>query len=336
MAPGRDSPERMKRIAAMTRSGLSRYPRHLLESLQRAQGLSLRPGDSGIRRALPEWKDHALAATWLGHATVLLRMAGLWIITDPVFSHRIGPRVGALTFGLARSAPVPIEAEDLPGVDVTLISHAHFDHLDKPSLRRLPRGRAVAITARGTRRLVPRGFSRITELDWGGVTEVGPLHIHALRPRHWGARAAVDRRRGFNSYLLESDSHRVLFAGDTAMTDAFDHIPHATLAIFGIGAYGLWDHAHATPEQVWSMFRASGADYLLPIHHSTFPMGDERPDEPLQRLMQAAGPESHLIVGAGCGDVWAAGASDAGAAGPVGTGPVEAGPDLDPAGPGPA
>lgn len=309
MRPAPDNPARIKRVMAMTRSGLSRYPRHLLDSLNRAIQPSLPPGDSGIRRALPDWKEHELAASWLGHATVLIRMAGLWVLTDPVFSHRIGPRVGTMTFGLARTMPAPIDIQDLPAVDVALISHAHFDHLDKPSLRRLPKGRAVAITARGTRRLVPRGFARVTELDWGGATDIGPLNVQALRPRHWGARAAVDRRRGFNSYLLESESHRVLFAGDTAMTDAFDNLPHATLAIFGIGAYGLWDHAHATPEQVWTMFRASGADYLLPIHHSTFPMGDERADEPLQRLMQAAGNESHRVVGTLPGELWMPGAA---------------------------
>lgn len=307
MQPGRDSSPRMKRYAAITRSGLSRYPRHLLESLQGAPRPALPSGEAGSRRALPEWKEHELAATWLGHATVLLRIAGLWVLTDPVFSHRIGPRVGAMTFGLARTAPPPIDVEDLPSVDVTLISHAHFDHLDKPSLRKLRRESAIAITARGTRRLVPRGFARITELDWGGSTEVGPVHIHALRPRHWGARAALDRRRGFNSYLIESESHRILFAGDTAMTDAFDSLPRSTLAIFGIGAYGLWDHAHATPEQVWTMFRACGADYLLPIHHSTFPMGDERPDEPLQRLYAAAGGETSRIVGVVPGEVWSPG-----------------------------
>ncbi len=141
MARGPDNPARMKRVVAMTRSGLSRYPRHLLESLNRAARPALPPGDSGIRRALPEWKEHELAASWLGHATVLLRMAGLWVLTDPVFSHRIGPRVGTMTFGLARSMPVPIDLEELPRVDVTLISHAHFDHLDKPTLRRLQRSR---------------------------------------------------------------------------------------------------------------------------------------------------------------------------------------------------
>jgi len=301
----------MKRVVAMTRSGLSRYPRHLLESLNLDDRPALPPGESAFRRALPEWSSHELAASWLGHATVLLRMAGLWVLTDPVFSQRIGPRFGKFTFGLARSAPAPIDVGDLPGVDVALISHAHFDHLDKPSLRRLPRSGAVAVTARATRRLLPRGFSRITELDWGGATEVGPLTVRAIRPRHWGARTAVDRRRGFNSYLLESESHRVLFAGDTAVTDAFDNLPHATLAIFGIGAYGLWDHAHATPEQVWHMFRASGADYLLPIHHSTFPMGDERPEEPMRRLLDAAGRESHRIVGSDVGAVWTPGAKSA-------------------------
>lgn len=295
---------RLQRLMAVTRSGLSRYPRHIWQSFN-LNGAA--PGPAAARPALPSGEDHELAASWLGHATVLLRMGGLWILTDPVFSHRIGPRIGKFTFGLARSMPAPLDIADLPPLDLALISHAHFDHLDRPTLRQLQRERAAAITARGTRRLLPHGFSTVTELDWGDTTRVGPLNVRAIRPKHWGARTALDRRRGFNSYLLESDNHRVLFAGDTAMTDAFDGLPHSTLAIFGIGAYGLWDHAHATPEQVWTMFKACGADYLLPVHHSTFPMGDEQPDEPMRRLLEVAGPECERIVGLPPGEVWTPG-----------------------------
>lgn len=300
---------KLRRYVAVTRSGLARYPRHILQSFNERNGVAGPGAGTGPLKALPAGEDHELAVSWLGHATVLLRMGGKWVLTDPVMSHRIGPRIGNVTFGLARSAPCPVEVEDLPALDVALISHAHFDHLDKPTLRKLPRENVTAVTARGTGRLLPRGFSKVTELDWGGRAELGSLTVSALRPRHWGARTALDRKRGFNSYLIESENHRVLFAGDTAMTDAFDGIPHATLAIFGIGAYGLWDNAHATPEQVWTMFKACGADYLMPVHHSTFPMGDEAPDEPMRRLMEAAGSEGHRVVGSAAGEVWRPGSA---------------------------
>lgn len=293
----------------MVRSGIRRYPRELWRSVRRA---SPRAVEEAPWTLPPDFEVQPLAAAWLGHATVLIRVAGRTILTDPVLSNRIGPSVGRLKVGLGRVSESPARPEHLPPIDIIAISHAHFDHLDKHTLAQLAHPRTTVVTARHTRRLIPRGFRRVIELDWGRSVMVGQVRLGAIRPRHWGARTAVDRRRGFNSYLLESESHRVLFAGDTAMTDAFDDLPHATLAIFGIGAYGLWDHAHATPEQVWHMFRASGADYLLPIHHSTFPMGDERPEEPLRRLLDAAGQESHRIVGSNVGAVWTPGAKGAG------------------------
>jgi hypothetical protein len=106
----------------------------------------------------------------------------------------------------------------------------------------------------------------------------------------------------------------VLFAGDTAHTDAFEHLDGVDLAIFGIGAYEPWIHAHATPEQAWSMFtslgrrasrgRAVGGGHLLPVHHATFPLGNEHPDEPMQRLLAAAGDQAHRVVGRRAGDLW--------------------------------
>lgn len=263
-----------------------------------------------------------LAAAWLGHATVLLRLGGLTVLTDPVFSDRIGPRVAGRTVGVPRQAPWG--GGDEGGAfrerpDVILISHAHFDHLDRPTLQALAapaaQGRAAAtppivITARGTRRLIPRGFTRVIELDWHESVDHRGVLFTAYRPRHWGARTLWDRHRGFNSYLIESARpvpgtgvERVFFAGDTALTHAFDGM-EAALAIFGIGAYEPWIHAHANPEQVWAMFSAMRARWLMPIHHSTFQLGDEHPDEPLARLLRAAGPEAGRIVGRSPGEVF--------------------------------
>ena len=125
-----------------------------------------------------------------------------------------------------------------------------------------------------------------------------------LCDRRWGARAAFDRRRGFNSYLIEAGPRRVLFAGDTAATDVFDRIGPVNLSIFGVGAYEPWEHAHATPEQVWRMFaHLRGNDgVLMPMHHSTFDLGEERPGEPLTRLAAAAGISWGSVVGREMGE----------------------------------
>ncbi len=259
---------------------------------------------------LPDLARHDLAAVWLGHASVLVRIAGMNVLADPVFAHRIGVSMGKITLGLPRHAPAPVREEHLPPIDLVLISHAHFDHLDKPTLRRLAADRTRLVTARNTASLIPKGFAEVIELDWGCSLRVDGLELSAVRPEHYGARTALDRRRGYNSYVLRDASRRhrggVLLAGDTARTDAFNGLSDLALAVFGIGSYGNWEHAHATPEEAWSMFRACGAARLLPVHHSTFPMGDEHVDEPMARLLAAAGEERGRVIEAAPGAVWAA------------------------------
>src|SRR5204863_9819320 len=135
------------------------------------------------------------------------------------------------------------------------------------------------------------------------------LHIDAIRAAHWGARTAIDRRRGYNAYILRDNSpsrrsQGVLLAGDTAYTDAFTRITDLGLAVMGIGSYDPWTHAHATPEETWEMFTHTGAPRLLPVHHSTFPLGDEHIDEPMQRLLAIAKDKAPQIIQADQGHVW--------------------------------
>jgi L-ascorbate metabolism protein UlaG (beta-lactamase superfamily) len=199
----------------------------------------------------------------------------------------------------------------LPPIDLILISHAHFDHLDKPTLRRLASERTTVITARKTAKLIPEGFGEVMELDWDRSLRFRGLSIEAMRPAHWGARTALDRRRGYNSYIVRDNapsrkSHGVLLAGDTAYTDAFARATDLALAVMGIGSYDPWTHAHATPEETWEMFTHTGAPRLLPVHHSTFPLGDEGIDEPMQRLLAAARGKTERVITADQGHVWAA------------------------------
>ncbi|MGE3108126.1 MAG: MBL fold metallo-hydrolase [Phycisphaerales bacterium] len=314
-------PDAFKRAAAAARSGLRRYPRHVWQSLRDAASPPLPTPEAlaQIRSAVgdlaPLMVGDAISAVWLGHATVLLRLGGLNILTDPVFSHRIGVSIGRHTVGVSRMTPPPLDVSHLPPIDLLLISHAHFDHLDRPSLRRLVDPRTTVITARQTAGLIPKGFRDVVELDWDAAIPFGPLTVTAWKPAHWGARRAVDRARGYNSYVISCDprsptpNYSVLFAGDTAHTEALSGTRPIDLAIFGIGAYDPWDHAHATPEQVWDMFRRVARDEtarLLPIHHSTFELSDEHPDEPMRRLLAAAGDAAHAITCHTPGAVWGA------------------------------
>jgi len=289
----------------MARSGLRRYPRELLDSLLGRPPALAEAGSADVEGAD---RDHALAAVWLGHATVLIRLGGLWFLADPVLGERIGIRLGSRVMGVGRQTKPALEVHKLPALDVILISHAHFDHLDRPTLYTLAEERTRVVTARRTRRLIPRGFGAVDELGWGRWLAHEEVRVGAIKPNHWGARRWWDFWRGYNSYVIEDDNHRVLFTGDTAMTDAFDGLGTEDrpldLAIFGIGAYEPWQHQHATPEQVWEMFLRSGARALLPVHHSTFPLSDEHPEEPMARLLAAAGDGADRIVGRELGELW--------------------------------
>jgi L-ascorbate metabolism protein UlaG (beta-lactamase superfamily) len=289
------------RLLKATRSGMRRYPRALLESVRQPWQVG---GVPAAVEAL-DLTEHDLAAVWLGHGSVLVRVGGVSILMDPVLSERIGMSLGSMTFGLPRLNACPLYPEHLAPVDLILISHAHFDHLDKPTLKRLVSPATTVVTARRTAGLIPKGFGDVIELDWDQKLRFRGVELSSLRPVHWGARTALDRKRGYNSYLLRTDDHGVLLAGDTAFTDAFNHLTDLTLAVMGIGAYEPWQHAHATPEQVWEMFRATRAAHLLPVHHSTFPLSDEHVDEPMLRLLQAAGPDRDRVVVAQPGEVWA-------------------------------
>ncbi|GJQ28594.1 MAG: Tat pathway signal protein [Phycisphaerae bacterium] len=289
--------DKLRQAATLTKSGARRYHREAIRALR---------GQSPVHDAIridPADATAPLAAAWLGHATVLVRLGDRWILTDPVLSHRIGVKFGPITLGVPRLLPA-VDPATLPPIDLILLSHAHFDHLDKPTLKKLVSRDTRVVTATGTADLIPRGFGEVHELPWDAVTTLAGVEIRAVRPEHWGARTALDRRRGFNAYLVRADAGRVLFTGDTAQTDAFARVNGADLTIFGIGAYNPWVHAHATPEQAWCMHTAAGGSYLLPMHHSTFKLSDEPAGEPMQRLLAAAGPRAASIVGRTLATFW--------------------------------
>jgi len=254
---------------------------------------------------LKGWEKHALAAAWLGHATVLLRIDGMTILTDPVLSQRVGIGLGLMTAGPQRLISPALTVRQLPAIDLILISHAHFDHLDRPTLVRLPKNIPV-ITAGNTRDLLSDlGFASVTELNWGQSHNIGHLKITAHAVKHWGARTFYDKHRGFNAYLIESNNHRVLYGGDTAYQELFKDVAPVDLAMIGIGAYNPYIAAHATPEQAWQMADHAQARFLLPIHHSTFRLSHEPLHEPMDRLIKAAGDRADRIIIREVGEMWA-------------------------------
>jgi L-ascorbate metabolism protein UlaG (beta-lactamase superfamily) len=262
------------------------------------------PPASAFKPNLKNWENHSLAAAWIGHASVLLRIDGMTILTDPVMSNRIGIGFGLVTGGPRRHVAAALSVRELPPLDLILLSHAHFDHLDRPTLNRLDKNVPV-IAAHETLDLVrDLGFRKMTELRWGEHTQVESLKITAHEVQHWGARTFFDRHRGFNAYLIESPKHRVLYGGDTAYHTGFRDVGKVDLAIFGIGAYDPYVASHATPEQAWQMADHVRADFVLPMHHSTFRLSYEPTREPIERLFTVAGNDTDRICLREIGATW--------------------------------
>lgn len=241
-----------------------------------------------------KWDANAITAAWLGHSTVLLNFYGLTILTDPALFMRIGADLGIGTVGPKRLVAPALGVRQLPTIDLVLMSHAHMDHLDMPTLKCLT-ANTKAVTARATGDLFAcTRMKTATELGWGDKTTVrtrnGDVAITAFEVKHWGARWRRDTYRGYNGYTLEREGRKIIFGGDTALTPSFGTLKSRgpfDLAIMPIGAYRPWIHAHCTPEQAVSMANAAGANYVLPIHHKTFKLGRERFEEPVQRLEAA-------------------------------------------------
>jgi L-ascorbate metabolism protein UlaG (beta-lactamase superfamily) len=253
------------------------------------------------------WADDSLTIANLGHATLLMNFFGVRAISDPSLFERVGLAVGPfITIGPQRLTRAPLQPSQLQQLDLILVTHAHMDHLDLKSLDALPKN-AVVVACGGCATLIkPLGYSDVRELRWGERTTVNGLSITAMGARHWGKRWPWGRDYGFNSYLLESHGRRMLLACDSAITDLFQPLDEnpPDIAAFSIGAYDPWIWNHANPEQVWKMFQQTGAHYLIPIHWGTFRLSKEPMDEPLRRLIAAAGPESDRIVLRQIGVAW--------------------------------
>ena len=270
------------------------------------------------RRILPashkpdpaSWRDHRVTSAWLGHSTVLINFYGVNILTDPVLGARAGLSVGPLTIGPKRYVAAALKFSELPPIDLILLSHAHMDHFDLPTLRRFDR-RPLVVTAHGTDDLLRRTrlAGHVTELSWGEktrfkfsrspvalTTDHGEIEIEAFEVRHWGARMRTDDHRGYNGYILRRHGVAILYGGDTSFTTTFRRLRgHGgtfrdgafDLAVMPIGAYNPWINSHCTPEQSLEMADMAGARFILPVHHQTFKLSREPMDEPIRRLEDA-------------------------------------------------
>lgn len=265
-------------------------------------------GHSHPRLEPASWPDNSLTIASLGHATLLMNFFGTRVLSDPTLFSRVGMQIGSiLTIGPKRFVDPPLTPAQLQQIDVILITHAHMDHLDLPSLKALPKTAVVIACDKCAKLITPLGFKDVRELKWGETTMVKGLAIRAMGARHWGRRwPPFGGGYGFNSYLLGKNGHRMLLACDSAQTDLFASLASMPpdVAAFSIGAYDPWINNHANPEQVWAMFQQTRARYLIPIHWGTFRLSKEPMQEPLQRLIAAAGSRQDRIVIRQIGGSW--------------------------------
>jgi L-ascorbate metabolism protein UlaG (beta-lactamase superfamily) len=249
------------------------------------------------------WSDNAVTLAWLGHATVLINFYGVRILTDPALYPRIGVDLGLGTLGPMRLVQSALTPDELPEIDIVLVSHAHFDHLDTPSLASV-HGRPAAVMAAAISDLLPqRRYSSVRELRWNEAATVetphGDVLIRAIEVKHWGARIRRDTWRGYAGWIVEREGRRLLIGGDTAVTPAFkNHRQHGAFdaAMMPIGAYDPWIYNHCTPEQAVTMADAAGARLIVPVHHQSFRLSNEPFLEPIERIQEALARERDRLA----------------------------------------
>ncbi len=235
-----------------------------------------------------------LGLMFLGHSSFLLQAGGHSVLIDPVFATRL--------VVLRRQRRAGVKMADLPPIDVVLLTHAHMDHLNRPTLRRVARaarrksGNApIVVVPEGVEDLVcGLGFAEIRTLAWWQETSVKGLRITLTPARHWGARMFTDTHRKFGGYVLEDDAgHSVYHSGDTAYFEGFREIGQRLrpqVALLPIGAYfpDSYRAVHTSPEEALQGFVDLGAETMVPMHFGTFRLGREPMEEPPVRLLAEA------------------------------------------------
>ncbi|RZU41966.1 MBL fold metallo-hydrolase [Edaphobacter modestus] len=247
----------------------------------------------GESRAAELVSPGELGVTFIGHSSFLLQIGGRNVLVDPVFAKRL--------ILLRRQRRPGVLIEEMPPIDLVLVTHAHMDHLNLPSLRRIVRA-TRRLRGRGPEIVVPHGvndlvsqlgFRRVSTLKWWQGVEAAGLQITMTPCRHWGARMFRDTHRGYGGYVIDSGGQTVYHSGDTAYFDGFAEIGRRLspeVALLPIGAYfpDSYRAVHTSPEEAVRGFMEVGAQWMVPMHYGTFRLGREPMDEPVKRLRAEA------------------------------------------------
>jgi len=271
-------------------------PRPSLSDVLCPSGRRIPSGPLPSVNPLDAWRrpsSTGLRATWLGHSTVLIEIDGLRVLTDPVWGARASPSRLA---GPKRFQPVPVPLRSLPPLDLVLVSHDHYDHLDYPTIRELARQSVPFVTSLGVgAHLEAWGVppERIVELDWWESYTLphADLAIHAAPSQHFSGRGLKDRNATlWSSLVIESARHRVFFSGDTGLTTEYaairERFGRFDLVMLEVGAFHpAWGDIHLGPEHALEALALLGGGAFLPVHWGTFSLAMHDWDEPAETLL---------------------------------------------------
>jgi len=282
--PGlRDPGVPMPTLADFICGGERRVPRGPLPSMSPV-GTWAAPPASGLR------------LTWLGHSTVLIEIDGLRVLTDPVWGPRASPSRLA---GPKRFQPVPVPLRAMPPLDLVVISHDHYDHLDYPTIRELARSGVPFVTSLGVgAHLEAWGVEaeRIFELDWWESHHLANsgLSVSAAPSQHFSGRGLKDRNATlWSSLVIRSPRHAVFFSGDTGLTTQYREIRERLgpfdVVMLEVGAFHpAWGDIHLGPENALKALGLLGGGRFLPVHWGTFSLAMHAWDQPAEALLELA------------------------------------------------
>ena len=272
-------------MAGWRRKKLGQMWRLVRESHERPIG--------GATRSFEAVGEGEMGVTFIGHSSFLLELGGKRVLVDPVFAKRL--------IVMRRQRHPGLGVAELPAIDVVFLTHAHMDHLNVVSLRRVIRrtrrltGEAPEVVVpRGVEDLVERlGFGRVHAMEWWERKTVAGLEVTMTPARHWGARMFKDTHRGFGGYVIAGGGHSVYHSGDTAYFEGFREVGRRLrpeVALLPIGAYfpDSYRAVHTSPEEALKGFLETGAEQMVAMHFGTFRLGREPMEEPPVRLMAEA------------------------------------------------
>ena len=250
-----------------------------------------------------KWDNNELTLAWIGQSTILINFFGKWILTDPVLFERIGVYFFGGSIGPARLTPPALEVHEIPKPDIILLSHAHMDHMDYPTLKTIAEhypNEIDVITAYLTKDVImDLPWKSLHVMDWNDELILNDIRFRANEVKHFGWRFPweKDRSRGYfkdgrsyNAYLIEYKNKKILFGGDTSLHEKFHQLKKETIdvALMPIGAYNPWLRNHCNPEQALQMATEINAKYFIPMHTKTFQQGIEPFNEPIDWMKRVA------------------------------------------------